>query len=195
MRAVFSLRCWRESLRVYVNQMLGENGGLIWRGWPESIGLRTTQSKTSSFLLQQKLFNFGPPSPYWCHDKQKQLQPTWFRDWEPENGFCHQLRSTALGRPFVICLPLIPVDGWRWYMFIWFVVPQTTSECRQCERLQQKDAEEFLRELEGTLEKINSAPCPPEDSSWSLLTFDLRSLWSWLTPLSPPLSHTFTFGL
>ncbi|XP_040019953.2 interleukin 15, like isoform X1 [Gasterosteus aculeatus] len=41
----------------------------------------------------------------------------------------------------------------------------TTSECRQCERLQQKDAEEFLRELEGTLEKINSAPCPPEDST------------------------------
>lgn len=79
MRAVFSLRCWRESLRVYENQMLGENGGLIWGGWPESIGLRTTQSKTSSFLLQQKLFNFGPPSPYWCHDKQKQLQPTWFR--------------------------------------------------------------------------------------------------------------------
>ncbi|XP_062416953.1 interleukin 15, like isoform X2 [Pungitius pungitius] len=39
----------------------------------------------------------------------------------------------------------------------------TTSECRRCELLQQKDAEEFLGELEGTLEKINSGPCPPED--------------------------------
>ncbi|KAL6104934.1 uncharacterized protein ACO6RY_06568 [Pungitius sinensis] len=39
----------------------------------------------------------------------------------------------------------------------------TTSECHQCELLQQKDAEEFLGELEGTLEKINSGPCPPED--------------------------------
>ncbi|KAM8905489.1 interleukin 15, like [Spinachia spinachia] len=39
----------------------------------------------------------------------------------------------------------------------------TTAECRQCELLQQKEAEEFLQELKGTLEKINSNSCLPED--------------------------------